>query len=355
MQIIGTFLEVAILCFLPVALVLMVIFRKRKEQREFSRAPFKELQHRPAGETIRIKLETLDEKINDETMCLILFPVLLIFGLFIQHPKDWITPVLFIVISAGAATFFGVRLFKLLRSRANYRLGYEGERFVGEELSRLIVLGFEIYHDVPFDGFNIDHILVGPRGVFVVETKTRRKPVNESGNTKFQVHFDGKFLQWPWGADSYGIEQAKNNAKTLATWLNSAAGESVWATPILTLPGWMVDRQIPSDSIHVLNPKEIYQVCSSYPKKLTEPQIRQEKSLQKSGMCPKLPANCGHRSKFSVLKTRDTMFCAQTSKLAGRRAFALDFALVPTGTSRFPSNEAIHQKIWKHAQFVEYN
>jgi hypothetical protein len=252
----------------------MVIFRKRKRQREFSRAPFKELQRRPAGETIRIKLEALDDKINDETLGLILFPLLLILGLPVLHPKDFITPVLFFVISAGSSAFFGVRLFKLLRSRTNYRLGFEGERFVGEELSRLIVLGFEIYHDVPFDGFNIDHVLVGPRGVFVVETKTRRKPVNESGNIKFQVQFDGKFLQWPWGADSYGIEQAKNNVKTLATWLNSAAGENVWATPILTLPGWLVERKVPSDAIHVLNPKEIYQVCSTYPEKLTEPQIR---------------------------------------------------------------------------------
>jgi hypothetical protein len=52
----------AILCFLPVVFVVMVIFRKRKEQRAFSRAPFKELQRRPAGETIRLKLEALDEK-----------------------------------------------------------------------------------------------------------------------------------------------------------------------------------------------------------------------------------------------------------------------------------------------------
>jgi hypothetical protein len=200
--------------------------------------------------------------------------MLMVFGLFALHPKDFITPVLFFMFSAGSSVFFGFKLFKLLRSRANYRLGFEGERFVGEELSRLIVLGFEIYHDVPFDGFNIDHVLVGPRGVFVVETKTRRKPVDEDGRKEFRVQFDGRSLQWPWGADSYGIEQAKNNAKTLANWLSSAVGENVWATPILTLPGWLVERKAPSDGIHVLNPKEIYQVCSSYPEKLTEPPIR---------------------------------------------------------------------------------
>jgi hypothetical protein len=274
MQIDLKLLGSAVLCCLPIGLVMAVIYRKRREQREYSRAPFDELQRRPAGETLRLKLESLDDKINDETNMLVLFPVLLIYGLFAQHTKDLILPVLFFLISAGAAAFFGVRLFKLLGTRANYRLGYEGERFVGEELSRLVALGFEIYHDVPFDGFNIDHVLVGSRGVLIVETKTRRKPVNDAGKKQFRVQFDGKSLQWPWGADSYGIEQANNNAKTLSAWLGSATGENVWTIPILTLPGWMVELKAPNDGLYVLNPKQIYNVCAALPEKLTEAQIQ---------------------------------------------------------------------------------
>lgn len=123
MQINVDSLMAAILCFLPIALVMAVIFRKRKEQREFRCAPFKELQRRPAGEALRIKLEALDDKINDETLRLVLFPTVMVFDLFTQHSKRWIIPVLFFVISAGAAAFFGVRFYKLLRLRANYRLG----------------------------------------------------------------------------------------------------------------------------------------------------------------------------------------------------------------------------------------
>ena len=145
---------------------------------------------------------------------------------------------------------------------------------MGEELSRLIPLGFNIYHDVPFGGFNMDHVLVGTRGVFLVETKTRRKPVDEDGKKQFRVQFDGKYLHWSWGSDNHGIEQAKNNAKTLAAWLSSASGETVWVTPILTLPGWLVERKAPTNGLHVLNPKEIYQVCAAQPEKLSEPQIQ---------------------------------------------------------------------------------
>ncbi len=264
----------SILCLLPLVLVLMLIFRKRREQLAISRAPFDELQRRPAGETLRIKLEALDEKLTDDIMGLILFPMLMVFVLVLSHPKDWISPVICFLISAGSAVFFGRRIYRTTRSKSNHRLGFEGERFVGEELSRLIVHKFEIYHDVPFENFNLDHVLVGPRGVFLVETKTRRKPLDDSGDAKYRVRFDGKFLHWPWGQDAHGIEQAKNNAKTLGNWLSSATAENVRAIPILTLPGWMVDRKAAANGIYVLNPKEIFGVCSSLPQIINDQQIQ---------------------------------------------------------------------------------
>ncbi len=263
-----------VLVFLPGALATAIIFRKRNAKKKSSRAPFDELQRRPAGEAIRIKLEELDDQINDKILGLAITPTFLAFALLIMPPKDWKILVFFFIVSCGVSAFFGGKLYELLTLRANYRLGFEGERYVGEELSRLRVLGFHIYHDVPFNGFNIDHVLVGSRGVFVVETKTRRKPVDEAGSKKYRVHYDGKNLQWPWGTDGDGIQQAKDNAKTLATWLRSAAGENVWATAILTMPGWMVERLAPSGGVQVLNPKEIYDVCGSQPETLNEPQIR---------------------------------------------------------------------------------
>ena len=56
--------------------------------------------------------------------------------------------------------------------------------------------------------------------------------------------------------------------------MGSATGESIWVTPILTLPGWLVERTVPVDGWYVLNPKEIYKVCASQPEKLTEPQVQ---------------------------------------------------------------------------------
>ena len=123
--------------------------------------------------------------------------------------------------------------------------------------------------------FNIDHVLVGPGGVFIVETKARRKPVNEDGKEEYRVTFDGKLLHWPWGSDRFGIDQAKDNARTLSTWLSSAVGEGVWVTPILAFPGWMVERTVLSNDIHVLNPKQIKNTWASLPQILTASKIIQ--------------------------------------------------------------------------------
>ena len=109
----------AVVCCLPLAVTIFIIYRQRKKQREYSRAPFNELQRRPAGETLRCKLEELDDKINDESTMLVLFPVIMVMGLFVRHPQDWTAPLTFLVISAGTAALFGVRLARLLRTRAN--------------------------------------------------------------------------------------------------------------------------------------------------------------------------------------------------------------------------------------------
>ena len=114
---------------------------------------------------------------------------------------------------------------------------------VGEELNQLMASGFRVFHDLPFDGFNIDHVLVGPPGVFAVETKTRRKPADIKGLERAQVFSDGERLRFPKDKyDSKAIPQARRNAETLAKWLTSATGQRVTVSAILTLPGWMVRR-----------------------------------------------------------------------------------------------------------------
>ena len=44
---------------------------------------------------------------------------------------------------------------------------------VAEALSELQAIGYRVINDIPRKGYNIDHVIVGPAGVFAVETKYR--------------------------------------------------------------------------------------------------------------------------------------------------------------------------------------
>lgn len=57
----------------------------------------------------------------------------------------------------------------------NYELGSLGEQWTAQALRKSQTSGWRLINDIYFDGWNIDHILVGPGGVVVLETKTTSK------------------------------------------------------------------------------------------------------------------------------------------------------------------------------------
>ncbi|MEU9341802.1 nuclease-related domain-containing protein [Streptomyces sp. NPDC048278] len=64
---------------------------------------------------------------------------------------------------------------KLLRQSSewdSWYAGLEGERRVGRELERLSSFGWRVLHSVEkINGGDIDHLLIGPGGVFAINTE----------------------------------------------------------------------------------------------------------------------------------------------------------------------------------------
>jgi hypothetical protein len=155
----------------------------------------------------------------------------------------------------SVAAYAGVRLARLSLRRRVLRLGLDGELATAEELNQLMFRGFRVYHDFPAERFNIDHVVIGPSGVFAVETKTRSKPTTANGERDATVAFDGRYLLFPWGPEEDCLEQAARQAAWLQKWLRQAVGESVLVQAVLALPGWYVERK-GRGPILVFNPRE---------------------------------------------------------------------------------------------------
>jgi hypothetical protein len=92
-----------------------------------------------------------------------------------------------IVLLAGA---FGLRsrAERYIDSVVDWRQGGEAEREVGELLGQLESERWTVLHDVMFGGCgNLDHIVSGPNGVYLVETKYRHYEQKQLGRVKHQA------------------------------------------------------------------------------------------------------------------------------------------------------------------------
>lgn len=144
--------------------------------------------------------------------------------------------------AAALQVWLLARLWTVLRRARRLALAYEAELAAGHELERLAPLGYRVFHDVPAEerGASIDHVVVGPAGVFAVETEGRA--ARRANGGEWEVTYDGETLRFPGWRETRPLEQAVARADWVRTWLSSAVGETVPVRPLVVLPGWQVKR-----------------------------------------------------------------------------------------------------------------
>lgn len=256
----------ALYTLLFMAVVLCIGMWSRRRRRERIPVEFKLL--RGPGETLRRKIAVMDEDFIFYVFAGAVAPIV------VSWPALWLfakwqlmtwTDVYFggcgvVLVFLLSSILSGRWLWRKFSERRNYLLGYLGERTVAEALTPLLREGYHVFHDLPAVAgdrkFNIDHIAVGPTGLFVVETKTRRKGRARAGFKDHEVTFNGQQLIWPWGEDRHGLEQAEAEARWLGEWLQRMTGLQIAAKPILALPGWYV-KATARGTVNVVNAKNL--------------------------------------------------------------------------------------------------
>jgi hypothetical protein len=164
-------------------------------------------------------------------------------------PAPWF----FTVLTVIAVALVALKMAKFRRRSKRLLQAREGERAVAQHLdSELRRDGYEIFHDVPGDGFNVDHLVVGPSGVFVIETKTYSKPVGRESRVAFS---DGNVL-----IDGHRPRRNPlNQVRSLARWarglLLDTTGKAIPVQPVVIFPGWFVEPMPKDCDVWVLNEK----------------------------------------------------------------------------------------------------
>lgn len=261
---------------IPMVVLLVVLVVDRwNRKRSGERPPQQDKLLRPPGHSLNLRLTDLGDNFSGWMMGAFLSSLMSVGLISVAPSNDRVgqatAAILFGLGSAGC-TVMAWRTGKQIRQ---YRLGLLGEQSVAEHLQRLVGDGHQVYHDVPGDGkWNIDHVVVGPAGVFAIETKARIKRPGRGGERDHEAVFDGAAIRFPLYTDSEAPAQAERNAKWLANLLTRATGERVSVRAIVALPGWWVTLKADSQ-VKVLSGKQVPSFIAKEPPVLSSKAIQQ--------------------------------------------------------------------------------
>jgi hypothetical protein len=159
-----------------------------------------------------------------------------------------------------------VRLYDRVR-RLNR--GERGELEVAATLEELRVNGYVPVHDLSGRNGNIDHVVVGPGGVFALETKFR----SGSGEISFK-NGEGLFVGGR-AEEKDVLKQARGSAREINRLIKENCGIERWVTPIVVFVGdWRVRDRWHSTDARVLMPDQLARYFDQRQPELTRNEIK---------------------------------------------------------------------------------
>ncbi len=238
-----------------------------------TRSPLKDKPLRVPGQSLQQEWQDLwDDKVVPWMLMALLFIMLAVLEWFRSWralpPSPWTVT----LAAAGLTAFAAWRTFKWLPRLRALRQGMDGERAVGQFLERLREQGYQVFHDVPGEGFNLDHVCIGSAGAFTVETKTWSKPVR--GHAR--ILYDGvHLLVNGFEPERDVIAQAQAQAAWLKRTLAESTGRVVPVQPVVVFPGWFVEASPGAQHpVWVMEPKGLPAFLAQEPARLAPEDAR---------------------------------------------------------------------------------
>jgi len=164
--------------------------------------------------------------------------------------------------------YAAIRLKSWKKKLKAYRLGLEGERYIGAVLERFRLKEAEVFHDINFDDkFNIAHLVVSRRGIFVIETKNYSTTHGHIINLeKGRIIINGRDH-----SDIY--KKVDSYANHLSGLISELTGKEYPIKKVILFPGWFIEGRCASSDCWVLNEKAFMKFFDKEPEVYKESDI----------------------------------------------------------------------------------
>jgi Nuclease-related domain len=225
--------------------------------------------------------QSLDNQIMDLVFDEIIKYILMSTVMIIIAMMEWVrwyskttpSPWFYSLTALITVSYSAVKIFRAIKKGKTLKLGRDGEKAVGQYLENLRESSAKVFHDIPADGFNLDHVVICKSGLYVIETKTYSKP--DKGEAKIIFDGDAFFLNGKIKTDK-PIIQVRAASKWLNDLILQVTGLKLTAKPVIVFPGWFIEptSESKTSDVWVLNPKALPTFIGNSKEQLSIEQVR---------------------------------------------------------------------------------
>jgi hypothetical protein len=248
----------------------MAFLQKKKEHRPPVNGPLRRL----PGESVRKELDRiLEEDVSGYVYFAVAFWVVVFWELVRRWLPDRLHLGVLIVFASLMSIYCLVRLSRVRKDIRNLKQADKAERHVSDLLGPLRRHQYVKFDDLMDESAgwksNIDHVVVGPGGVFALETKG----YSIFGNGRVEIDKDGLLRLSNKAAHGDPLEQARSSARKISRHLKSCMRQDFFVQPVLIFPGWQIAIPKSETGVVILNDGTVDEFFSSRERVLTNAQI----------------------------------------------------------------------------------
>lgn len=124
--------------------------------------------------------------------------------------------------------------------------GILGERRTRKALGKLEREGWKVRHSIDVGRGDIDHLVTGPNGVYVIETKALLGVAAVERGILVNRQLDDPDEVWRW----HGLSRRLNDlGREVSNWIRADAGVRMWVQPVVVIWGYFPQGEVESSRI----------------------------------------------------------------------------------------------------------